>query len=150
MEIILHENSQLGRVGDIVRVKDGFARNFLIPKGKAVRATAKAKAEFELKRAEYEKIAAEQIAIAQTRAAELEALHVTVLAHAGEEGKLFGSVGAVELALAITETGVEVQKSEIKLPEGPLRSIGDFDVTVQVHSEVSATVKVTVVAGDEA
>lgn len=148
MEVILLEKvGKLGAIGDKVSVKSGYGRNFLIPKGKAIFATAENVAAFEQRRAELEQAAAERRSEAEARAAKLEALgSVTIAANAGDEGKLFGSIGARDISDAITAAGVEVAKSEIKLPEGALRETGEFELDVQVHAEVIQTVKVIVVA----
>ncbi len=145
MEVILLEKvGKLGNVGDKVLVKSGFGRNFLVPQGKALPATEANLAEFETRRVELEIAAGNKKAAAEQRAKELSELTVTITANAGDEGKLFGSVGARDIANAITSAGVEVTKSEVKLPEGALREIGEFDVDVQVHSEVIQSVKVTI------
>lgn len=148
MEVILLEKvGKLGAIGDKVTVKSGYGRNFLIPKGKAIFATAENVAAFEQRRAELEQAAAERRAQAEARAAKLATLgSVTIGANAGDEGKLFGSIGARDIADAITAAGVEVAKSEIKLPEGALREVGEFELDVQVHAEIIQTVKVIVVA----
>ncbi|NLY58489.1 MAG: 50S ribosomal protein L9 [Gammaproteobacteria bacterium] len=148
MEVILLEKiANLGSLGDKVAVKAGYARNFLLPFGKATPATAGNIEAFEARRAELEKIAAEKTAEAEARAAKLVDLVVTISANAGEEGKLFGSIGTRDIADAVTAAGVELEKSEVRLPEGPLRTVGEFDVAVQLHTDVEATVKVAVVAG---
>ncbi|GMG85855.1 50S ribosomal protein L9 [Biformimicrobium ophioploci] len=147
MEVILLDKvGKLGGVGDRVSVKSGFGRNFLIPQGKAVPATAANVAEFEARRAELEKAAAEKLAAAEARAEKLAALEVTITAVAGDEGKLFGSIGARDLAEAITAAGEEVAKAEVKLPEGTLREVGEYEIDVQLHTDVHATVKVSIVA----
>ena len=148
MDVILLEKViNLGNLGDKVKVKAGYARNFLMPKGKAVMATKENVARFEERRAELEAKVAEQIAEAKGRAEKLAALGgVTIAANAGEEGKLFGSVTASDIADAICAGGVEVAKSELKMPEGPIRAIGEYDLMVQLHNDVEQTVKVTVVA----
>lgn len=147
MEVILLDKvGKLGGVGDRVSVKSGFGRNFLIPQGKAVPATAANVAEFEARRAELEKAAAEKLAAAEARAEKLNALEVTITAVAGDEGKLFGSIGARDLAEAITAAGEEVAKAEVKLPEGTLREVGEYEIDVQLHTDVHATVKVSIVA----
>ena len=148
MQVILLEKiANLGSLGDKVAVKAGYARNFLLPFGKATPATAANIEAFEARRAELEKIAAEKTADAESRAAKLAELTVTISANAGEEGKLFGSIGTRDIADAVTAAGVELEKSEVRLPEGPLRTVGEFDVAVQLHTDVEATVKVAVVAG---
>ncbi len=148
MDVILLEKViNLGNLGDQVKVKSGYARNFLLPKGKAVMATKENVAKFEERRAELEAKVAEQVAAAKARAEKLAALGgVTIAANAGEEGKLFGSVTAADVADAVSAAGVEVAKSEVKLPEGPIREIGEYDLMVQLHNDVEQTVKVTVVA----
>ncbi|CEA02000.1 50S ribosomal protein L9 [Pseudomonas saudimassiliensis] len=148
MEVILLEKiANLGNLGDKVAVKAGYARNFLLPFGKATPATADNVEAFEARRAELEKAAAERKGEAEARAAKLAELTVTIAANAGEEGKLFGSIGTRDIADAVTAAGVELEKSEVRLPEGPLRAVGEFDVAVQLHTDVEATVKLVVVAG---
>jgi large subunit ribosomal protein L9 len=148
MDIILLEKvGGLGNLGDKVRVKGGFGRNFLIPYGKAVSATTDNVARFEAKRAELEKGATERLAAAQARAEKLSGLKVTIAANAGDEGKLFGSIGTRDVADAITATGNEVGKSEVRMPNGVIRAIGDYQIDVQLHSDVTATVTVSVVVG---
>lgn len=148
MQVILLEKvGKLGAVGDQVNVKAGFGRNFLIPFGKAVPATKENVADFEARRAELEAAAAEKIAGATARAEKLtELATVTIAANAGDEGKLFGSIGTRDIAEAITTAGVEVAKAEVRLPEGALREVGEFDVAIQLHSDVQQTVKVVVEA----
>lgn len=150
MEVILLENiGNLGGLGDQVTVKAGFGRNYLIPKGKAVPATKINVAEFETRRAELEAAAAAQVAAAEARAEALNALEGVSISHtAGEEGKLFGSVGTRDIAEAITAAGCDVDKSEVRLPEGALRELGEFDIAIQVHSQVTATVVISIVATD--
>ena len=147
MEVILLDKvGKLGNVGDRVEVKAGFGRNFLLPTGKAVLANAANIAEFEAKRAELEAAAAAKVGAAEARAEKLADLVVTISANAGDEGKLFGSIGTRDIAEAITAAGVEVEKAEVKLPEGALREVGEFDVDVQLHADVITTVKVVVAA----
>lgn len=148
MEVILLEKvGKLGSIGDKVAVKAGFGRNYLIPQGKALAATAANLAEFEARRAELEAAAEEAKTAAQARAEKLaELASVTIEANAGDEGKLFGSIGTRDLADAITAAGVEVAKSEVRLPEGALREVGEYEVNIQVHSEVTQVVTVTIVA----
>lgn len=147
MEVILLDKvGKLGKVGDRVEVKAGYGRNYLLPTGKAILANAANIAEFEAKRAELEAAAAAKLGSAEERAAKLAELTVTIAANAGDEGKLFGSIGTRDIAEAITAAGVEVNKAEVKLPEGALREVGEFDVDVQLHSDVITTVKVVVVA----
>lgn len=147
MEVILLEKvGKLGALGDKVTVKAGYGRNFLIPYGKAVPANDANVAEFEARRAELEKAAADKLAQAEARAAELNDKAVTITSKAGDEGKLFGSIGVRDIADAISAAGIETSKSEVRLPEGPIRAIGDYDVILHLHSDVDATIKLTVVA----
>lgn len=147
MEVILLDKvGKLGAIGDKVTVKSGYGRNYLLPQGKAVAATAKNVAEFEARRAELEAAAAAKIAEAQARAAKLAELTVTIAANAGDEGRLFGSVGTRDIAEAITTAGVAVSKSEVRLPQGALREIGQYDIDIQLHAEVIQAVKLVVVA----
>lgn len=148
MEVILLEKmGKLGGIGDTANVKAGFGRNYLIPQGKAVFATEANIADFELRRADLEAAADAKMAEATARAAKLADLGtVTISAIAGDEGKLFGSVGTRELEAAINAAGGEITKSEINLPEGALRNVGEFEIEVQLHSEVTGTVTVVVEA----
>lgn len=147
MEVILLEKvGKLGSLGDKVAVKAGYGRNFLIPLGKAVPANNANIAEFETRRAELEKAAAEKLAASNARAEQLNDKEVTIVSKAGDEGKLFGSIGVRDIADAVTAAGIEIAKSEVRLPEGSIRTVGEFEVTVQLHSEVKATVKLIVVA----
>lgn len=147
MEVILLERiTNLGNLGDKVNVKPGYGRNFLVPEGKAVFATDSNVVAFEARRAELEKKAAEKLAQAQARADQLNTVTIHIEANASEEGKLFGSVGVNEISHSLTEAGHEVEKKEISLPEGPIHQIGEYNVAVQVHSDVVAEVKVQVTA----
>lgn len=147
MEVILLDKvGKLGNIGDKVSVKSGFGRNYLLPQGKAVSATAKNIAEFEERRAGLEAAAAAKKAEAEARAAKLAELSVTIAANAGDEGRLFGSIGTRDIADAITAAGVEVTKSEVRLPEGVLREVGQFEIDIQLHPEVVQIVKLAVVA----
>ncbi len=147
MQIILLEKiRRLGELGDTVKVKSGYGRNFLIPQGKAVSATEANKKFFEQRRAELEKKQAEVLAAAQARAEKLAALTVTIASKSGDEGKLFGSVGTRDIADAISKAGVAVEKSEVRLPNGALRMCGEYDISIALHSEVAGTVKVAIVA----
>ncbi|WP_027328469.1 50S ribosomal protein L9 [Marinimicrobium agarilyticum] len=147
MDVILLEKvGKLGGIGDQVAVKAGFGRNFLLPQGKAIPATPENVKEFEARRAELEAAAAEKLSGAEGRAAKLAEVSVTIAANAGDEGKLFGSVGTRDIAEAITKAGVEVSKSEVKLPQGAIRETGEYEIDVQVHAEVTQTVKLSVVA----
>lgn len=147
MDVILLERiNKLGQMGETVKVRDGYARNFLLPQGKATAATAANVEAFEARRAELEKQAAEKKAEADARAAKLADLTVTIAANSGDEGKLFGSIGTRDIAEAVSAAGVELDKSEVRLPNGALRSVGEYDVEVHLHTDVEATVKVVVVA----
>jgi len=147
MEVILLEKIRnLGNLGDTVKVRPGFGRNYLIPHGKAVAANEKNKAEFEARRAELEKHAADELTRAQARAGKMQGATVQIMAKAGEEGKLFGSIGTADIAEAMTQAGFELERSEIHLPSGPLKHIGDFEVPVSLHTEVNFNIHVSVVA----
>lgn len=146
MEIILLEKvHKLGQIGDKVNVKSGYGRNYLIPEGKAVPATKENTLKFEERRAEIEKIAREHLANAKQRAEKLANLKVTIHSKAGEEGKLYGSIGIKDIALAINAEGEQIDKSEVKLPTGALRQVGEYNVELQLHSEVTVTVTVNIV-----
>ncbi len=147
MEVILLDKVEnLGGIGDKVKVKPGYARNYLLPQGKAARATPENVAEFEARRAELEAKAAAVIADAKARSEKIEGLTLTIRAKAGTEGKLFGSVGPVDIAEAAEAVGVTIERSEIRLAEGPLRAVGEHQVEVHLHSEVSVPITVTVEA----
>ena len=148
MQIILMEKVvNLGNLGDVVKVKDGFARNFLIPHGKAKRATAANLKEFEGRRAELEKKANEALTGAQEKAAKLEGAKVDVAQKAGPDGRLFGSVTNSDIAEALTKaTGVELKKADVRMPQGSLKHIGEFPIVIALHSDVLANVVVHVVA----
>ena len=147
MQIILLEKVvNLGNLGDVVRVKVGYARNFLIPQRKAKRATPAAMAEFEARRAELEKAAAEKLAAAQAVADKMNGVSVSVARKAGMDGRLFGSVGNADIADALKVAGFDVDKSAIRLPEGPFKAIGEASVDVALHTDVVATINVAVVA----
>ena len=144
--ILLQKVTNLGNLGDKVDVKPGYGRNYLVPQGKAVPATAANLAEFEAKRAEYEAKAQATLDAASARQAKLADASVTVAANASTEGKLYGSVGPREIAEALTkQLGVEVNKSEVVMGEGPLRHTGEFEVLVHLHADIDTTVKVVVV-----
>lgn len=146
MEVILLEKvANLGNLGDKVNIKGGYARNFLLPQGKATVATAENVAAFEARRAELEKAAAEKKAAAEARAAQPE-LVVTLGAHAGDEGKLFGSIGTRDIAEAVSAAGYPLEKAEVRLPNGALRNTGEFDVAVHLHTDVETTLKLIIVA----
>ncbi len=147
MEVILLEQiANPGNLGEKVNVKTGYGRNYLLSQGKATAATAENVAAFEARRAELEAAAAAKKASAESRAAQLAELEVTITAVAGDEGKLFGSIGTHDIAEALTASGVEVAKAEVRLPNGTIRQVGEFDVAVHLHTDVEATVKVIVVA----
>jgi large subunit ribosomal protein L9 len=143
--ILLQKVVNLGNLGDKVNVKPGYGRNFLVPQGKAVPATAANVAEFEAKRAEYEAKAKASLEGAEGRKARLEGASVTISANASTEGKLYGSVGPREIAEALTAAGNPVEKSEVVMGEGPIRNTGEYDVVVHLHADVEITVKVNVV-----
>ncbi|MCB4358922.1 50S ribosomal protein L9 [Quatrionicoccus australiensis] len=147
MQIILLEKVvNLGNLGEVVKVKDGYARNFLIPKRMAKRATPAAMAEFEARRAELEKLAAEKLAAAQGVAEKMAGLSVSVARKAGMDGRLFGSVGNADIAEALKAAGFVVDKSSVRMPEGPLKAIGEFPLDVALHTDVLANITVVVVA----
>lgn len=148
MEVILLEKIRnLGGLGDKVKVKGGYARNFLIPEGKAVFATEENLAEFEARKAELEQKAAAELQAAQQRAEKVNALSaITLTALASDEGKLFGSIGVRDIADAIKAAGVEIEKNEISMPEGPIHTTGEYEIDVLLHSEVIAKVAVLIVA----
>ncbi len=148
MEVILLETvGNLGGLGDQVSVKAGFGRNYLLPQGKAVPATAENVAQFEARRAELEAAAASALTAAQKRADAINAMAAVVITmKAGDEGKLFGSVGTRDISEAATAAGVEIDKSEVRLPEGALREIGTYEVAVQVHANVMAVLNLSIVA----
>lgn len=146
MELILLEKiPNLGNLGDRVTVKPGYGRNYLVPKKKAVLATAKKLAEFEQKRAELEQKAAADLAAAEARRAQIEGLVVTIVQKAGDEGKLFGSVGTHDIAEAATLAGFPLQKQEVRLNHGVLRQIGEYEIDVQFHSDVVAKLTISIV-----
>lgn len=145
MQIILLEKvANLGQLGDIVRVKDGYARNFLIPQGKAKRATEANLKQFEARRAELEKQQAEILAAAQVRGEKLNGTSVTINAKAGVDGRLFGSVTNADIAEALSATGTKVSKMEVRLPEGPFKAVGEYDVAIALHHDVVVDVKIVV------
>lgn len=148
MEVILLEKMRnLGALGEKVKVKSGFARNYLIPQGKACYATKENVAKFEARRAELEKVAAAKFAEAKVRQEKINALPpVSITVKAGEEGKLFGSIGTRDIAEALHKANVDVEKREICLPEGTIRTLGDFDITIELESDLTATIKLKVVA----
>ena len=150
MEIILLETiDRLGALGDRVKVRAGFARNYLLPQGKAKLATAQNIAEIEARRAELERQEAEVLAAAKTRAEQLEGLEVSIAAKSGGEGKLFGSITNANITEAINEKGIEVEKSQIRMPEGPIRVAGEYEIDIHLHAEVNATIKLTVIGEED-
>ena len=148
MEVILLDNvGSLGGLGDRVEVKPGYGRNFLIPQGKAVPATPENVEKFEARRAELEAAAAATLDAAQKRAEAIQALElVQIAATAGEEGKLFGSVGTRDIAEALTAAGCETDKSEVRLPDGAIRELGEYEIMIQLHAEVATTANIAIVA----
>ncbi len=150
MQVILLEKiDKLGELGDLVDVKSGFARNFLLPQKKAEPATRENKEAFEQRRAELERLQSEALASAQTRAEKLEGAVVTITSKAGSEGKLFGSVGTEDIRRALTESFVEVEKKEIRMPDGPLRTVGEHEIGLHLHADVDTSVTVQIVAEAE-
>lgn len=143
--ILLEKVKNLGVMGDQVKVRGGYGRNFLIPQGRAVSATKGNIAVFEEKKAGLEAAAVQKLGIAEARVVELQALNIQISSKSGDEGKLYGSISARDIALAISEAGVEVVKQEVILPEGPLRSLGDVEITLQLHSDVSTVINISVV-----
>ena len=144
--ILLQKVANLGNIGDRVKVKPGFGRNYLLPQGKAALATAANVAKFEERRVDLEKRAADDLAAARTRAARLEGHALSITAKVGGEGKLFGSIGTADIAEALSADGIEVERSEVRLPGGPIRLVGEHHVKVHLHSDVEVDLTVTVVA----
>jgi large subunit ribosomal protein L9 len=145
MQVILMERvANLGNLGDVVKVKDGFARNYLIPKGKAKRATDANLKAFEARRAELEKVQADALAKAQQRAAKLEGLMLQITQKAGVDGRLFGSVTNYDVVEALGAQGIEIERSEVRMPQGPLKQVGDHRVEIALHGDVVATITVSV------
>jgi large subunit ribosomal protein L9 len=147
MDVILLEKvANLGSIGDRVKVKPGFARNFLLPQGKATMATAENVAKFEARRAEFERVAGEQLSKAQQRAEQFKDFKLTLAAKAGTEGKLFGSVGTADIAEAATRAGYAIERAEVRLPHGPIRVVGEHQVTLHLHADVNIELPITIVA----
>lgn len=147
MEIILLEKiANLGAMGEKVNVKPGYGRNFLIPQGKAAAATVENIADYEARRTELEKASADALTAANARRDELLDKVITIASNAGEEGKLFGSVGTADIAHALTEGGAAVERHEVRLPEGAFRMVGEYDVTLQLHTDVDVTIKLVIEA----
>jgi large subunit ribosomal protein L9 len=146
MQVILLEKvANLGQLGDVVKVKDGYARNYLIPQGKAKRATPENIGEFARRRAELERQEAEKLAAAQARADQLAGMNVQIAQRAGVDGKLFGSVGTVDIVEALKAKGISVAKSEIRMPAGPIKAIGEYAIDLVLHTDVRTSITVTVV-----
>jgi large subunit ribosomal protein L9 len=147
MEVILLENiAKLGDLGDRVSVKAGYGRNFLIPLQKAVPATEQNVEVFESRKADLQKRADEKLQLAQARALKIAELKISITSKAGEEGKLFGSITVRDIAQAVTSRGVEIEKSEVRLPDGPLRELGEYEVNIHLHSEVNTVLQVVIIA----
>lgn len=151
MQVILLEKiDNLGGIGDLVKVKPGYARNFLIPKGKATVATPENIAKFEERRAELEKVARAALEGAEARKAKLEGFKLTIRAKAGNEGKLFGSIGTTDIAEAATAAGHEIARSELRLPNGPLRTVGEHVVSLHLHTDIDVELPVVIEAEEQA
>jgi len=149
MNVILLENVEnLGRIGDLVKVKPGYGRNYLLPQGKAALATPENMKEIEARRADLEKAAAEELAAAKARAGVIEGMELVIPANAGPEGKLFGSVGPLDIAEAFEKVQLEVERSEVRMPDGPIQELGEFTVGVHLHPEVDVEITVRVVEAD--
>ena len=149
MNVILLESVEnLGGIGDLVKVKPGYGRNFLLPQGKAALATPENMKAIEARRAELEKAAAAELTKANTRAKAINGVELVISANAGSEGKLFGSVGPVDIAEALADIQVEVERAEIRMPDGPIHELGEFAIGVHLHSDVDAEITVRVVAAD--
>lgn len=147
MEVILLEKvANLGALGDQVRVRPGYGRNYLIPQGKATPATPENIEKFEQRRAELERQAAEALAAAQARAEKLDGFELTLTAKAGEEGKMFGSVGTADIAEGLKAAGHEIERHEVLLPEGAFRQLGEYEVQLRLHADVDATIKLVIAA----
>jgi large subunit ribosomal protein L9 len=151
MDVILLEKvANLGNLGDRVAVRSGYARNFLLPKGKATLASPANVAKFETRRAELEKVQREQLAGAEARKAGFEGFKLTITAKAGSEGKLFGSIGTTDIAEAATAAGQKLARSEVRMPNGPLRSVGEHVVTVHLHTDINVDLPVIILAEEQA
>lgn len=146
--ILLQRVVNLGKLGETVDVKAGYGRNYLIPQGKALPATEANLAKFEARRAELEALEAEELSAANARAEALADVNVIMRAKSGDEGKLFGSIGARDIADALTKSGLEVDRSEVKMPEGAFRQIGEYKVTIQLHHDISTDILVTILSED--
>lgn len=149
MNVILLDNVEnLGSVGDVVTVKPGYARNFLIPQGKAALATRENMQEMEAHRAELEKAAAEELAAAAERKKTIDGMELVISANVGSEGKLFGSVGPIDIVDAFEKVQVEVERSEVRMPDGPIHEIGEYEIGIHLHPEVDAEIKVRIVEAE--
>lgn len=147
MQVILMEKvTNLGQLGDMVNVKPGYGRNFLIPRGKAVPATEANRKKFEERRADLERLAGETLSEAQARQARFDKQVITISAQSGEEGKLFGSIGTVDIVEALQKAGFEVNKQELRLPSGPIRTLGEHSVRLHLHPDVDAEIVISVIA----
>jgi large subunit ribosomal protein L9 len=144
--ILLQKVANLGNIGDRVKVRSGYGRNFLLPGGKATLATPDNVARFEARRAELERLAHEHFASAEERAAVLKEFKLTIIAKAGTEGKLFGSIGTADIAEAATRDGQKIERSEVRLPSGPLRTVGEHVVSVHLHADIDVPLHITIVA----
>ena len=144
--ILLDKVENLGDIGDLVTVKPGFGRNYLLPQGKAALATKEKIAEVEARRAELEKAAAAELAAAKDRAKLIDGMELVIPANAGEEGKLFGSVGPIDICEAFSKVGVEVERAEIRMPDGPVHELGEFSIGLHLHADVNVGVSLKVVA----
>jgi len=150
MDIILLEKVEnLGNIGDRVKVRSGYGRNFLLPKGKATLATPANIAIFEERRAELERKQAEELAAAEGRAGQIRGLALRLTANAGPEGKLFGSLGTIDIAEACTAAGTPVERSEVRLPDGPIRTLGEHDIEIHLKSDVNVTIRIEVISDGE-
>lgn len=149
MNVILLDNVEnLGNIGDLVKVKPGYGRNFLIPQGKAALATPDNMKQMEARRAELEKAAGEELAAARKRAEAFEGVELVISANAGSEDKLFGSVGPIDIVDALEAIQVTAERSEVRMPDGPIHELGEYDIGVHLHPEVNAEIKVRVVAAE--
>lgn len=146
--ILLDYVENLGNIGDLVKVKPGYGRNYLIPQGKAALATPGNMKAMEARRAELENAAAEELAAAKKRYKVVDGMELVIPANAGSEDKLFGSVGPIDIVAALEAVQVEVERSEVRMPDGPIQELGEFDIGVHLHPEVNATIKVRVVAAE--
>jgi len=146
MNVILLDNVEnLGKIGDLVKVKPGYGRNYLLPQGKAALATDENLKQIEARRADLEKAAAEELSAAKTRAAAIEGMELVIQANAGAEGKLFGSVGPIDIAEAFDKVQVDAQRSEIRMPDGPIQELGEFPVGIHLHPEVNVNITIRIV-----